>query len=301
MNSYPQRSKGLLLATVTALCWAVLALGLKQALTFTDSGSIVAFRMLISFVFLLIYFLIFKTSEISKIKSGLPYSALIAGLMLSFNYYGFMKGVEHTGAGNAQIMIQLGPALLILSGLIFFKERFHRYQILGFMIALIGFILFYADQKKFDSLQTLNLGNLWIIGAALTWAVYASLQKKLIPKWDPQTLNLIIYCVCALVLFGLCDFKQSLNFSFSEWILMVFLGLNTVVAYGCFAESLKFAPASEVSLIITVNPLGTLLLLQLGKALNLSWMPVENLSFLGVLGAICVVSGVGWTLAQKKS
>lgn len=298
---YPQRTKGLLLATVTALCWSILAIGLKKALVFTSSGNIVAFRMLISFAFLLIYFAIYKRNEIQKIKSSLPFTAIIAGLMLSFNYLGFMKGVEFTGAGNAQIMIQLGPTLLILSGLFLFKESFNYKQLLGIALAFIGFILFYYDQKKFDLQSTLNVGNIWIIGAAVTWSVYASLQKRLIPKWDPQTLNLIIYCVCAVVLIFLCDFQQSLNFGLYEWILMIFLGLNTVIAYGCFAESLKFAPASEVSLIITVNPLLTLFFLWLGQFLKISWMPIEHISWLGGLGALCVVFGVGWTLTRKKS
>ena len=57
---YEQRGKGLLLAGITALCWSVLAIGLKQALLFTSSGNIVALRMMISFAFLLIYFAIFK-------------------------------------------------------------------------------------------------------------------------------------------------------------------------------------------------------------------------------------------------
>ncbi len=257
--------------------------------------------MLISFLFLLIYFAIFKRSEIKKIKSNLPFTALIAGAMLSFNYYGFMKGVEYTGAGNAQIMIQLGPTLLIMSGLIIFKEHFSFKQVIGILLALIGFTLFYYDQRKFDLDSTLNVGNLWIIGAAITWAIYASLQKRLISKWDPQTLNLIIYCVCAVILFFLCDFRQSLDFTFNQWVLMIFLGLNTVIAYGCFAESLKLAPASEVSLIITINPLGTLMLLWLGQFLEISWMPVEYITWIGGLGALCVVFGVGWTLTRKKS
>ncbi len=295
------RTKGLILAGITALCWSVLAIGLKQALNFTTSGNIVAFRMLFSFIFLLLYFLVFKSPEIQKIRKGLPFTAVIAGFMLAFNYYGFMKGVEYTGAGNAQIMIQLGPTLLLISGLAYFKEHFNLYQVVGIALAIIGFSLFYFDQRKFDVSSTLNAGNIWIIAAAITWAIYASLQKRLIPKWDPQTLNLIIYFVCALILVFLCDFKQSLTFTFGQWLLIFFLALNTVLAYGCFAESLKYAPASEVSLIITINPLGTMAILWLGELLSISWIPVEAITWIGGLGALCVVFGVGWTLRRKTS
>lgn len=298
---YEHRSKGLILAGVTALCWAVLAIGLKKALTFTTSENIVAFRMLISFVVLFTYFLFFKRSEFKEIYTKLPLSSVVAGLMLSFNYYGYMKGIEYTGAGNAQIMIQFGPTLLILSGLILFKESFNIKQIFGILLAVAGFILFYYDKKTFDINSTLNMGNLWILGAGVTWAMYASLQKKLILDWNPQTLNLIIYFVCSLVLISLSNITQSLSFSFYQWILILFLGLNSLVAYGCFAESLKYAAASEVSLIITINPLGTLIILWLGQYLGLSWIPIEYITWVGGLGAMCVVFGVGWTLSRKKS
>jgi drug/metabolite transporter (DMT)-like permease len=298
---FEHRSKGLILAGTTALCWAVLAIGLKKALVFTSSGNIVALRMLISFLSLLIYFSIFKRNELIKIKKDFPFTAPLAGLLLALNFYGFMKGVEFTGAGNAQIMIQLGPILLIASALILFKEHFSYKQLFGILLAIAGFTLFYYDKKQFDIETTLNIGNLWLIVAAAVWAIYASLQKRLTKKWAPQTLNLIVYSFCGLALSFLLDVNQTLNFTFSQWVLILFLGLNTIIAYGCFAEALKFAPASEVSLVITVNPLGTLLLLWLGQTLSISWMPSEYITWMGVLGALCVVFGVGWTLTRKKS
>ncbi len=298
---YDNRSKGLILAGVTAFCWASLAIFLKKALTFTSTENIVAFRMLISFCILFTYFLVANRGELKKVCKNPPLLAGLAGLMLSFNYFGYMKGVEYTGAGNAQIMIQLGPTLLIVFGLTIFKESFSRRQIFGICLALLGFVLFYYDQKSFDINSTLNTGNLWILAAAITWAIYAVLQKKLTAHWNPQTLNLIIYFVCSLVLLPMSDLGQSLDFKILEWALIFFLGLNSLVAYGCLAEALKYAPASEVSLVITINPLGTLLILWLGQYLGLSWIPLEYITWIGGLGAMCVVLGVGWTLSQKKS
>ena len=293
-----KRSQGLLFACVTALCWSVLAILLKKALAFSDSAAIVAFRMIFAFFALGLFFLFFKTQEIKKLSQCIPLLALCAGLLLAFNYYGFMKGIELTGAGNTQVMIQSGPTLLILSGLLFFKERFGFSQILGLFMALLGFYLFYVDKKSFDIEASLELGNSWILTGAAAWATYASLQKHLSLKWDPQTLNLVVYGVCAISLSLNADLSSSLNYTFWQWLLMVLLGANTFVAYGCFAEALKYAPASQVSLIITLNPLLTLIILDLGEVFNIFWIPQESLSWLGWLGALMVVMGVTWTLSQ---
>ena len=255
--------------------------------------------MIFAFMALFIFFLTFKTQEIKKLSRGIPLLALCAGLLLAFNYYGYMKGIELTGAGNAQIMIQSGPTLLILSGLIFFKEKFNFLQTLGLFMALLGFYLFYVDKKFFDMESTLELGNYWILTSATAWAAYASLQKYLCLRWNPQTLNLIIYGVCALSLGLNADLSPSLNYTFWQWLLMILLGANTIVAYGCFAEALKYAPASQVSLIITLNPLLTLSILNLGGIFYINWIPSENLSWLGWIGALMVVAGVTWTLSQR--
>lgn len=301
MQQFPERTKGLLFASCTALCWAVLALLLKHALEFADSASIVAYRMIIAFIGLLIYFSLFKRDEIKKIFKSFPLLALLPGAFLAFNYFGFMKGVELTGAGNAQVMIQIGPSLLLLAGVFIFKELFSLNQFLGVLVTALGFSLFYYDQRGFDVSSTLSLGNYWIIAAALAWAIYASLQKKLSAKWNPQSLNLIIYGLCAFLLSFNADFSASENYNFNQWSLLFLLGINTIVAYGCFAEALKYAPASQVSLIITLNPLGTLAILSAGSYFSIPWIPKESFSIYGFFGALFVVSGIAWTISRKKS
>ncbi len=296
-----ERNLGLLFAWITALCWAVLAIGLKYALTFTTTANIAALRVVLAFAGLLLIYLLFKRQEFVVLKKNFPWLALVAGSFLGFNYFGFMKGVELTGAGNSQIMIQIGPLSLALAGVFLFKESFTRRQMLGIIVASLGFIFFYYDKIGLAESVYMTSGNIWLIVAALVWAAYAVIQKILGDQWNPQTLNLVIYFAAGLLLCLNADLKQTLSLGAWEWFILVLLGLNTLVGYGCLAEALKRAPASRVSLIITVNPLGTLGLIYLGNLLNISWMPRENTSWIGWVGAFLVVTGVSWTLVRKKS
>lgn len=295
------RNLGLLFAWITALCWAVLAIGLKYALNFTTSANIAALRVVIAFVGLLMIYILFKRQELKALARHFPWLALVAGSLLGFNYFGFMKGVEFTGAGNAQVMIQLGPMCLAIAGVFLFKETFTRQQMLGVITATLGFCFFYYDKVSLSETLTMNSGNLWIVAAAITWAVYAIIQKILGDRWNPQTLNLIVYFAAGFLLCLNADLAPTLSLSAWQWFILFLLGLNTLVGYGCLAEALKRAPASRVSLIITVNPLGTLGLIYLGNLMSIPWMPKENTTWIGWVGALLVVTGVSWTLVRKKS
>ena len=117
------RQKGLIAAITTATCWSSLALFLKYALIYSDSRTIVWYRMFVAFLFLLGWFIYkgeIKQLEVLKTKPGL---LLVAALCLAFNYLGFLQGIHYSSPANAQIFIQLGPLLLALSGLLFFGEK----------------------------------------------------------------------------------------------------------------------------------------------------------------------------------
>ncbi len=294
------RKIGLILAGVTAFCWGSLAFFVKAALEFTDAGTIVSMRMLVAFLLLFIYFIIFNPGEIKKLVQNPPWLGVLASIFLSLNYFSYTKGVEFTSASNAQVMIQLAPMLFIVIGILYFKESIHFRKIIGLLLSLIGFGFFFKDQLTQAVNADFLRGDLWILLSAFTWASYASFQKVLTQKWHPQTLNLLVYFVCAVILTSGAEFKAFETWSLTSWSVLLFLGVNTFIAYGCFTASLSKAPASEVSLIIISNPIITLVIVQLGNIFEIAWIPKEQLGLFGFLGASMVVVGIGIALYKKK-
>jgi len=294
------RWAGTLFAVTTGLCWAVLAIALRQATHFATSGTIVWFRMLTAFLFLLVVFQVRSPANL-KILLHLPRRTIGAGLCLAANYFGYMKGVELTSAGNAQIMIQLGPLLLVVIGIVYFKEIPSRRQATGILAAVFGFGLFFWDQilQSITEADRYIEGNLWILMGALTWAAYAGLQKGSSAKYSPQQYNLLIYGLCAICLWPLARIADVHSWTPGVWILMIALGLNTVVAYGALAEALTRIPASHVSLIVSCNPLLTLFLVSTVGSLELSWIQYEPIGWRGWVGAAAVILGVIMTVFKK--
>lgn len=284
-------AKGLTYACLTSLCWGVLAILLKNALKFTDSETIVAFRMIFAFALLFSFNLIASPKNLKIFKKP-PLLLLIGSLGLAFNYLGFMKGVALSGASNAQIMIQFGPIVLMLTGFLFFKEGLKLFQFIWIAVSFIGFFLFFKDQTSFIEQGSLLTANTWILSAALAWVGYSLMIKFYTAKgYSVTELNLVVFLICSAVLSYNLSLDHLSTFSLSQWAFLALLGVNTLVAYGCFGAALQLAPASQVSIIITLNPVLTLILIAFAGT-RFDFIPNEPTSLLGYLGAGLVVTGV---------
>lgn len=305
--------QGLALAAFTGVCWALLAIGLKYALQFCSSGSIVWVRMVWAAGILAAFFFFKDRKTFFSIFRRAPLMAIAAGAFLAANYFTYMKGLEMTSASNAQIMIQLGPIAFLLIGVFIFEEVLGLIQWSGVAIALIGFGLFNWDQLLVSIAQAQTalagsagskylLGNLWLLIGAFTWAIFAAFQKRLIQKhsWKPQHLNLIIYTLSTFLLAPLVNFSDFSGLSLDQHFVLFLLGLNTLLAYGAFAEANRLAPASYVSLIISCNPLLTIAILKIMENLGSNFVKPEPILWRGYLGAALVVAGVSVAVSFKK-
>ena len=295
-------SVGILYAVICGLCWAVLAIGLKYALGFASTGNVAWLRMSIAFAILFIAFAFNSKQSLKKIFLSTPKSILIAGLFLSFNYYGYMTGLELTSASNAQIMIQTGPLALLFAGIFYFKEQMRFIQWIGVFIAGLGFLLFNWDQLIVSAghQDVYLIGNVWIVTAALAWTIFAALQKIQLGKnWTPQMINLVIYGICSVALLPTANLSELAPLNLHQWLVLFALGLNTVIAYGAFGEAMQRIPASYVSLIITLNPLVTILIMTVLTETGLNFVSHEPIFWRGYLGAFLVVVGVGTAVSLK--
>ncbi len=262
---------------------------------------VVWFRFAVAFSILFTYFLITDHKKL-KIFIRPPFLLIVAAIGLVGNYVGFAIGVDYTSPGNAQIFIQLGPMILAAVGIIFFQERLSFRQFLGFVVAFLGLIFFYRDQISglIGSEDVYIAGVIWLIMAAITWAVYASLQKKLVEKHAPQELNMFIYGLPLILLIPYVSTESFGHLSPMMWILLISLGINTVVAYGCLAEAFRYLEANKISVIITLNPILTFIIMMSLSAMDVSWIEGEHLSSYGFIGAALVLAGAIMVVIPKK-
>ncbi|MCD4681787.1 MAG: DMT family transporter [Bacteroidales bacterium] len=287
-----QRLKGVLFASITALTWGFLVIALKMSTTIMDPLTIVWFRFLVAFSILFIYYVIKKPSYL-KILRNPPIYLVIASLGLGINYIAFIYGIKLTTASSAQVIIQIGPIFLGFVGLVFFKEKISLRQSIGFMIVGIGLFIFYRDNinKLVGDAEMYNMGVLWVVVAAMAWVVYAAFQKQLVKTYPAQQMNLFIFGLPVLLFLPFIKPACFLELDFANWMLMVYLGLNTLIAYGFLAMAFKYLEANKISVIVTMNPIITFILIGLLTYFEVSWVEPEKLTTRGVLAALLVVVG----------
>ncbi len=293
--------KGIFYALITAFLWGFLAIALKVATSEVEPKTIVWFRFVVAFTVLLTYQLFHKPSSV-KILYRPPLFLIFAALALSWNYMGFMLGIHYTSPSNAQLVIQTGPITLAIAGIIFFKEKVRKKQLIGFALAIVGFIFFYSQQIKvmIGQESEYNMGVLFTISGALAWTTYAVFQKKLVEKYSVGTLNLFLFGLPALIYLPFTNLMPLLELSWAWWLLLIFLGLNTLVAYGSLAQALKYTEANKVSIIIIMNPMITFLVMGILSNMEVSWIDPERFSVYSLIGAVIVLCGA-ILVVHKKS
>jgi drug/metabolite transporter (DMT)-like permease len=295
---------GLALSLLTVLLWGVLPIALSVTLQVLDIYTVTWFRFLVSFGLLGVYLAIGKQLPSKEKLQSLPLKLVaIAIIFLAINYILYLQGLSLTTPANAQVLIQLAPILMGLGGLVIFREHYTLRQWLGVGILTMGFVLFFNEQLRnlITAKNQYLLGSGIILLAAAAWAVYALAQKQLLQKLSSSNIMLLIYGSCTLLFSPFANPQTLPQISLLHWGMLIFCALNTIVAYGAFAEALEHWEASRVSAVLAVTPVVTLSAVWMVSLFVPTLMAVERITILGVFGAILVVVGsITIALGKKR-
>lgn len=296
-NSY----KGISYAIITAILWGVLAIVLKVSLNRLTPADVTWSRFFIAFTGLAGYYLIKKPYYLRILKKP-PLLLILATCCLATNYYGFIEGVNLTTPGVAQVFIQLGPVMLAVSGFVIFREKVNWRQILGFSLVIFGLLLFYHEhmQAIVTGKDLWRTGVIWVLIAAITWAVYSVLLKFLVLRHPPMQLNLFIFGLPVLLYLPFVNFSHFTGIGLTGWLILLFLGLNTLFAYGLLALAIQYAEANKISVILVLNPLLTFALMAILGFIGVTWIEPEHFTLITISGAVIVLAGAVLTILRKK-
>tara|TARA_R110000751_G_scaffold55346_5_gene118825 strand:- start:10041 stop:10994 length:954 start_codon:yes stop_codon:yes gene_type:complete len=289
---------GFFLSLTTAFLWGVLPVFLTLCLEKMDAVTITLYRFFVAGIF--VFLLLLKSKSLPRLPAlGRNKSIwlLVAALFLVLNFVANVQGLEYLNPETATIVMQTAPFMLMLGGVVFFKERLNRFEICGAVMLLLGLILFFNDRLAdlFLSLTEFTTGVLIILFAAITWATYALMQKPLLKVLTAKQLTLLIYIIgfCALLPFSTLSLLMDLQMI--HVIALLFCCLNTIVAYGAFTEALNIWQAAKVSAVLAMSPIFTFL----SMLIAVQWLPQHfTASYLdpwAYIGAAVVITGSALT------
>nr|WP_277603580.1 DMT family transporter [Bowmanella dokdonensis] len=279
---------------LTALLWGMLPVFLKLSLEAMDAISITWYRFTLAA--LVVGFMLYRSKALPPMRSISRSNNLLiasAAVGLIANYVLYLLGLDYLNPETAQVLIQLAPFLLMVGGILIYRERFNKLETLGAVILLAGLLLFFNDRLPvlFSSLGRYTQGVLLIIVAAVTWAGYALSQKVLLRALTARQLTLILYVAGTLVLLPFSDLGLIWGMSSLQLFALLFCCANTVVAYGAFTEALHIWHASKVSAVIALAPLFTFTSMELAVRIWPDHFAASDLDHWAYIGAGMVMLG----------
>ena len=176
--------------------------------------EIAMFRWLGVFILLLPY-IFQKRQSIIKTLNTHFFILLILSLLgiTGFNTILYV-GLSYTSATNALLINSSVPILIILLSMLILKTTITHLQIIGVLISMLG-VIYLALHGNLFSLLSLSFGkgDLFVITASLTWALYSVLLKFKPQNFDAYFATTVM--IGTIILLGI---YKSFGYSISHFI-----------------------------------------------------------------------------------
>jgi len=195
------------------------------------------------------------------------------------------RGIKLTSASNAALIIAAIPIITVLAEWLFFRTAIRWLQITGIVLSIVG--VYFIVRRSPTHFPRALAGNLFMLGACLSWVAYVVLSRDLHEPLAGLSLTAYQEAVGAVTLlpFALSEIGSWRLPSLGVWLNLLYLGIFcSGFAYFCYMYALaRLGPvrtASFTNLIPFIGALGGLVLLG------------EKLSWIQVAGGLAVIGGV---------
>jgi drug/metabolite transporter (DMT)-like permease len=258
---------GLIAGLIAASIWGGMYVVSKVVLEVIPPFSLLASRLILGALALglVIYFRNKKAGTTITITKEFFWASFLVG----FVGYGVSLGFQFVGtklstASNGALVTSATPAFVLLFAPLLLGERATPRRILALVISTLG-VLAVIDPRNAELSSSLFWGNLSLIAAALTWALYSVLVRKVSKSSDLLASSAIMFLggLPSSLAFGIWEFSTQ---GFGEITIgivggILFLGIiSTAIAMFLWNYAFAELPAAVASLTFFAQPVvGTLL------------------------------------------
>jgi drug/metabolite transporter (DMT)-like permease len=202
-------------------------------------------------------------------KTGFTRRQFIDSFLVGVVGYGISLGFQFVGtklstASNGALVTSATPAFVLLFAPSLVKERTSVRGVTALVISSIG-VLAVIDPRTADFSSSLFMGNLSLLAAALTWALYSVLVRRVSRSADLLTSSAVMLMggIPSSLIFGLFEVNSQGIGQITTGIILgiLFLGIiSTALAMFLWNFAFAHLPASVASLTFFAQPVvGTLL------------------------------------------
>lgn len=181
---------GLLCGLGAASIWGGMYVVSKVVLEIIPPFTLVTLRLILGALTLVTVLLVkgFPSVSRKQILQILGVGFVGYGVSLSFQFL----GTKLSTAANGSLVTSATPAFVLLFAWLLLKEKITARRLIALFLATLG-VVAVIDPRTAQLNPDLFLGNLFLIGAAITWALYSVLVRKVTQNTDVLLFSLIAF------------------------------------------------------------------------------------------------------------
>lgn len=218
--------------------------------------------------------------------------------VFAYNVF-FMVGLRYTTASNGALIVGINPAVTAVLSVLLLKERLAAKQALGILVSLTGVAIVITGGSVRSILESgVNLGDLLLVGAMLSWVAYTVVGKRVLEDLTPLVSNAWSCSIGALFLLPLAIYQaRAVDVTavpMAAWAGIAYLAVfASAIGFVWWYRGIREIGAARASVFINLNPVfGSLI----------GWLTLdEQLTAARLLGMAFVVSGVYLTTRTRAA
>ncbi len=282
-------SRFVFLMIIAVIFWAFAFPFIKIGLSKLSFVNLTILRFLIvDLVFLII--ILIQPKRFSKLYKKDVIPIFILGFLGVMVYHlGLNYGEMFVSPGAASLIIATTPIFILVSAIIFLKEKISSRKFIGVLFALLGLIIITVWGTENASIQIDYIfGALMVLVAAIMSTFYTIFGKKLLDRYNALSLTVYAIILGSLGLIPFLNmslFSEVASLSFDVLFAVMFLGIcSTVVGYTIWYVALEHKTASEVGVYLYAIPILSTLFSY--------FLLGEMITFLFIVGSFFIIAGL---------
>ena len=282
---------GILCGLGAASIWGGMYVVSKVVLDIIPPFTLVSLRLLLGALTLAIVLGIRGFPKITRkqFRQAVGVGFVGCGVSLSLQFL----GTKLSTAANGSLVTSATPAFVLIFAWILLKEKITSLRLIALLLATLG-VVAVIDPRSAQLNPDLFAGNLLLLGAALTWALYSVLVRKATQALDVLPFSLIAFLGGLLISIP-AGARELETIGVGEISLgvvggVLFLGvISTALAMVLWNTAFAYLDASLASLTFFAQPVvGTLL----------GWLFLgEEITPLFLVGGMLI--GVGLVISSR--
>ncbi|WP_312096750.1 DMT family transporter [Niallia sp.] len=280
-----------------ALIWGSTFVIVQNAITFLQPLIFNGIRFFLAALFLFLWLLIFKPSQLKQLNIHCLKSGFILGICLFIGYAFQTIGLVYTTSAKAGFITGLSVVLVPLFMFLFLKQTLLINHIIGVVIATIGLYLL-----TISNAFLFNIGDFYVLICAIGFALQIILTGKY--SKEHPTLLLTIVQLFTVSIFGIigsflfenpkANFKIDIIFQKEVIIALIITSvLATALAFLIQTSLQKYTNSTRVALIFATEPVFA--------AMTAYLFNNEQLTASATIGCVLILLGMIFSELPRKT